>query len=97
MFLAALPERIQRALLAHSRETQHPLEMVLEMAIAGFLSSEAITSAAGGNSASVFDGEAVGNSNQLCRCQTGAKNCGEGVSGQGGCGVMAAAVSSRCH
>ncbi len=43
MFLAALPERIQRALLAHSQETQYPLEMVLEMAIAGFLDSEAIT------------------------------------------------------
>ncbi len=43
MFLAVLPERIQRALLAHSQETQYPLEMVLEMAIAGFLDSEAIT------------------------------------------------------
>jgi hypothetical protein len=43
MFLAALPERIQRALLAHSKETQYPLEMVLEMAIAGFLDSEAVT------------------------------------------------------
>jgi hypothetical protein len=43
MFLAALPERIQRALLAHAQETQYPLEMVLEMAIAGFLDSEAIT------------------------------------------------------
>lgn len=51
MFLAALPERIQRALLAHSQETQYPLEMVLEMAftqclckrIAGFLDSEAVT------------------------------------------------------
>ena len=43
MFLAALPERIQRALLAHAQETQYPLEMVLEMAIAGFLDNEAIT------------------------------------------------------
>lgn len=43
MVLAALPERIQRALLAHSQETQYPLEMVLEMAIAAFLDSEAIT------------------------------------------------------
>lgn len=43
MFMAALPERIQRALLSHARETQYPLEMVLEMAIAGFLDSEAIT------------------------------------------------------
>lgn len=43
MFLAALPEPIQQALLAHSKETQYPLEMVLEMAIAGFLDNEAIT------------------------------------------------------
>lgn len=43
MFLAALPERIQQALLAHSQETQYPLEMVLEMAITGFLDNEAIT------------------------------------------------------
>jgi len=51
MFLAALPEPIQRALLAHAQETQYPLERVLEMAftqclckrIAGFLDSEAIT------------------------------------------------------
>jgi hypothetical protein len=43
MFLAALPERIQRALLAHAHETQYPLEMVLEMAIAGFLDNEAVT------------------------------------------------------
>lgn len=43
MFLAALPERIQRALLAHAQETQYPLEMVLEMAIAGFVDNEAIT------------------------------------------------------
>ncbi|MBD2056563.1 hypothetical protein H6F88_11135 [Oculatella sp. FACHB-28] len=43
MFLAALPERIQRALLAHAKETDYPPEMVLEMAIAGFLDSEAIT------------------------------------------------------
>lgn len=43
MILAALPEHIQRALLAHAQETQYPLEMVLEMAIAGFLDREAIT------------------------------------------------------
>jgi hypothetical protein len=39
MFLAALPERIQRALLAHAKEIQYSLEMVLGMAIAGFLDS----------------------------------------------------------
>jgi hypothetical protein len=51
MFLAALPERIQRALLVRSRETQYLLEVVLEVAftqcfckrIAGFLDGEAIT------------------------------------------------------
>jgi uncharacterized protein YfaQ (DUF2300 family) len=43
MFLVALPDYIQRALLAHAQETQYPLEMVLKMAIAGFLDSEAIT------------------------------------------------------
>jgi len=43
MFLVAWTERIQRALLAHARKTQYPLEIVLEMAIAGFLNREAIT------------------------------------------------------
>ncbi len=43
MFLAALPEHIQQALLGHAQETQYPIEMVLEMAIAGFLDSEVIT------------------------------------------------------
>ena len=43
MFLAALPERIQRAFWLTLNETQYPLEMVLEMAIAGFLDSEAMT------------------------------------------------------
>jgi hypothetical protein len=43
MILAALPERIQRALLAHARETEYPIELVLEMAIAGFLDSESLT------------------------------------------------------
>jgi hypothetical protein len=42
MMLAAFPERIQRALLAHAAETGYPIEMVLEMAIAGFLDSECI-------------------------------------------------------
>jgi hypothetical protein len=43
MILAALPEHIQRALWAHSSETEYPIEMVLEMAIAGFLDSESLT------------------------------------------------------
>lgn len=42
MILAALPERIQRALIAHSVETEYPIEMVIEMAISGFLDSECI-------------------------------------------------------
>jgi hypothetical protein len=42
MILAALPERIQRALLAHADETGYPIEMVIEMAIAGFLDSECL-------------------------------------------------------
>jgi hypothetical protein len=43
MILAALPERIQRALLADARETEYPVELVLEMAIAGFLDSESLS------------------------------------------------------
>jgi hypothetical protein len=43
MILAALPDRIQHALLSHAAETEYPVEMVLEMAIAGFLDSEAVT------------------------------------------------------
>lgn len=51
MILAALPERIQRALLAYAKETEYPVELVLEMArssrypqgVAGFLDSESLT------------------------------------------------------
>jgi len=42
MILAALPDRIQRGLLGHAAETGYPIELVLEMAIAGFLDSECI-------------------------------------------------------
>jgi hypothetical protein len=42
MMLAAFPDRIQRALLAHAAETEYPIEIVIEMAIAGFLDSECI-------------------------------------------------------
>lgn len=42
MILAALPEHIQRALLAHAAEIEYPLEMVLEMAIAGYLDSDCL-------------------------------------------------------
>ncbi|WP_431660933.1 hypothetical protein [Pantanalinema rosaneae] len=34
---------VQSRRRAHAQETQYPLEMVLEMAIAGFLDNEAIT------------------------------------------------------
>ncbi|MEB3232967.1 MAG: hypothetical protein VKJ64_18325 [Leptolyngbyaceae bacterium] len=43
MFLAALPERIQAALLAYAKEADYPLELVVEMAIASFLDHEALT------------------------------------------------------
>jgi len=42
MTLAALPDRIQRGLMGHAVETGYPIELVLEMAIAGFLDSECI-------------------------------------------------------
>ncbi len=42
MILAAFPEHIQRALLAHAAETKYPIEMVLETAIAGFLDRECL-------------------------------------------------------
>ena len=42
MILAAFPEHIQRALLAHAAETKYPIEMVLETAIAGFLDRESL-------------------------------------------------------
>ena len=42
MILAAFPDRIQRSLLAHAAETEYPIEMVIEMAIAGFLDSDCI-------------------------------------------------------
>ena len=43
MFLAALPDRIQSALLAYANEAEYPLELVIEMAIASFLDSESLT------------------------------------------------------
>ena len=42
MMLTVFPERIQRALLAHANETGYPIELVLEMAIAGFLDSDCL-------------------------------------------------------
>jgi hypothetical protein len=40
--LANLPERIREAFLARAAEINYPVEAVLEMALAGYLDSEAI-------------------------------------------------------
>ncbi|NJL20126.1 MAG: hypothetical protein HC895_03680 [Leptolyngbyaceae cyanobacterium SM1_3_5] len=42
MILAALPDRIARGLLGYAAATEYPIEMVLEMAIAGFLDSDCL-------------------------------------------------------
>jgi hypothetical protein len=42
-FLDALPEKIQRALVAYAEEIDYPVEAVLEIAIAGFLDPDAIS------------------------------------------------------
>ncbi len=41
--LNALPESIRKAYLAHAAEIEYPVEAVLEMALAGFLDSEALS------------------------------------------------------
>lgn len=41
--LEALPEKIRHAYLAHAAEIEYPVEAVLEMALAGFLDSEALS------------------------------------------------------
>ncbi len=41
--LAALPDHIRKAYLAHAAEIEYPVEAVLEMVIAGFLDSEALS------------------------------------------------------
>lgn len=43
IILNALPEHIRQAYLAHAGEIEHPVEAVLEMALAGFLDSEALS------------------------------------------------------
>jgi hypothetical protein len=40
--LANLPERIREAFLARAAEINYPVEAVVEMALAGYLDSEAI-------------------------------------------------------
>ena len=41
--LKCLPERIQSALIARATEIEYPLEAVIEMAIASFLDTEALS------------------------------------------------------
>jgi hypothetical protein len=40
--LARLPERIRTAMLARAAEIEYPIELVVEMAIASFLDTEAL-------------------------------------------------------
>jgi hypothetical protein len=42
VILEQLPERIKAALINRAAETEYPVEAVVEMAIAGYLDSEAI-------------------------------------------------------
>jgi len=42
IILAHLPERIQLALIARAVEINYPIELIVEMAIASFLDSEAL-------------------------------------------------------
>jgi hypothetical protein len=43
VILECLPERIEIALLAHSTEIEYPIEAVIEIAIASFLDTEALS------------------------------------------------------
>ncbi|GAP98118.1 hypothetical protein [Leptolyngbya sp. NIES-2104] len=43
VILNALPEHIRKAYLAHAAEIEYPVEAVIEMALAGFLDSEALS------------------------------------------------------
>ncbi|MGK7897289.1 MAG: hypothetical protein AB4372_27640 [Xenococcus sp. (in: cyanobacteria)] len=43
IILESLPDRIQQALVNHATEIDYPIEAVIEMAIASFLDSEAIS------------------------------------------------------
>lgn len=43
VILKALPEHICRAYLDHAADIEYPVEAVLEMALAGFLDSEALS------------------------------------------------------
>ncbi len=43
VILRHLPDRIQDALIAHATEIDYPVEAVIEMAIASFLDTEALS------------------------------------------------------
>jgi hypothetical protein len=43
IILKCLPERIQEALIARATEIDYPVEAVIEMAIASFLDTEALS------------------------------------------------------
>jgi hypothetical protein len=43
VILERLPERIQAALVARAAEIEYPIEAVIEMAIASFLDTEALS------------------------------------------------------
>jgi hypothetical protein len=43
VILGRLPERIRTALIARAAEIEYPIEAVVEMAIASFLDSEALS------------------------------------------------------
>jgi hypothetical protein len=43
IILERLPERIKTALITHANEIEYPIEAVLEMAIASFLDTEALS------------------------------------------------------
>ena len=43
VILERLPERIRSALIAHAIEIEYPVEAVIEMALASFLDTEALS------------------------------------------------------
>jgi len=43
IILERLPERIRSALIAHATEIEYPVEAVIEMALASFLDTEALS------------------------------------------------------
>ncbi|MEB3337543.1 MAG: hypothetical protein VKJ46_08785 [Leptolyngbyaceae bacterium] len=43
VILEQLPERIRKALITRAAEIEYPIEAIVEMALAGYLDSEAIS------------------------------------------------------